>query len=861
MTLLRRFARRVGGQAAPASPAPASSAEPKRGDGTDLRTLVTHASADSASGRFADALARLAAGLVRAPSDPDLLMARAATLLACSRLREAADAATRAVAARPRVTDLAALLLLGRIAFQPGEHAGAEHWFREAVAAAPGAIDAHAGLAAALHAQDRIDDAIAAYARVLAIDPRHFDGLIALGNCHLDRGDLADAEARFRQAIDVDAERAVAWRFLGLALDRCDREDEAIAAHRRAVELETRHGDDVAAFLGLAASLRDAGRFAEALSTLEPNLQRLRGADAQLLYGHMLLAVGRLPEGWHHSEFRWMTEHFLARRPRYARPVWSGQDVQGKTLLLRAEQGMGDTIQFSRYAALVKALGATVHVAVPSELVTLARGIAGVDRVFTIHADEAASDFDYYVPLLSLPRVFGTQLETIPADVPYVAADPVRVAHWAARLRSDGRSLRVGLVWGGNPLNAEDRFRSLPLQALAPLAGIAGVRFYALQKGPREREAAAPPAGLDLVNLAPELADFADTAAAISQLDLVISVCTSVAHLAGALGKPLWVMLHHAADWRWLTERSDSPWYPTATLFRQTRRGEWDDVVERVKASLEAWTGRTTPDAPIHVRTVPGALPRFKRPREAPGFRAGFSAVAETRFGIVEYLPDAGDLGDSIGWYGEWRQLELEQLIPMIRKGATVVEVGSGIGAHVLALAAVLGEAGHVIACESDPLLRRILRANVAANRAYGVTIMPRRLGAASRVDAEGSCEAGAASDAAETLDDLWLDRLDWLKVNADAALPELLDGARETLWRLRPCLHVGGTSANALTPWATGLGDFGYRCWRFETPLFNPANFNRRADSLFAGRNAHAMLAIPEEIDVELARVGGVEL
>lgn len=854
MMLFRRLARRVSGQA---SAAPASSAEPMGGDGAELVAVVAHATADTAAGRYSEALKCLAAGLARFPTDPDLLMARAATLAASGRLREAADVAMRAVVAQPCATGLAVPLLLGRIHFQAGDPGEAARWFRAATAAAPRSIDAHVGMGGALHAQGRVDDAIAAYRHALAIDARDLDGLIGLGNCLLDRGELANAEEQFRKAIDIDAEYAVAWRFLGLVLDRGDREDETIAAHRRAAAIEDAHGQDDGAFLGLAASLRDAGRFAEALAVLEPNLQRLPGADAQLLYGHMLLAVGRLPEGWHHSEFRFLTPHFLARRPQLGRPAWSGQDLQGRTVLLRAEQGIGDTLQFARYAALVKALSATVHIAVPPELARLAEGIAGVDRVFVIRQDESASQFDYHVPLLSLPRIFGTDLASVPAAVPYVHADPERAQRWAARLAGDRAALRVGLVWGGNPRNAEDRFRSLPLSALAPLAGIPGVRYYALQKGPREHDADTPPPGLDIVNLGPELADFADTAAVVAQLDLVVSVCTSVAHLAGAMGKPLWVMLHRAADWRWLTERSDCPWYPTARLFRQTRRGEWSDVVDGVRAALAQRVREREPEAAPPRPAQRVVLPEIVHPAKAPGFRPGFSAVAETRAGVMEHFPDDGGEGTSLGWYGEWLQPQVERLARMVEPGSTVVEVGAGAGAHSLALAAAVGAAGQLLVYEPRPVLRRVLRLNLAANGVACATVMRRRLAAARPAGAPAPDPAIGLEPATETLDDLWLERLDWLVVHAGAAAADVLDGAAASLWRLRPRVHVGADDAAALASWADRLRNFGYRCWRGEVPLHNPDNFNRRAGDIFAGRRAVALVATPEEGDANLARAG----
>ena len=791
-----------------------------------------------------------------ARADLELQSTRAAVLFDAGRFIEARRAARRVASAGSGPQDP---LLAGRIEFACGDFAAAEHWFRAAAAALPGSIEANAALAEALHAQERRAEALQAYGRALALDPGRYDCLIGSGACLLECGDAEAAESRFREAIAVDGDRAFGWRFLGIARDAMQHEADALAAHERAVHVETETGEDAGAYLALAASLRDAGRFDDALAVLESSLPHRGGAEARLLYGHMLLAVGRLPEGWHYSEFRWMIDHFLARRPRFDRPAWAGQELRGRTLLLRAEQGIGDTIQFVRYASMVKALGATVVLSVPPELLDLAPGFAGVDRVVSKWRDEAQSEFDYHLPLLSLPRVFGTDLRSIPADVPYLTADAERSARWAARLGHHDGVLRVGLVWGGNPVNAEDPFRSLPVRALAPLGRVPRVRYYALQKGPREHEADAPPAGLELVNLSPELRDFADTAAAITQLDLVISVCTSVAHLAGAMGKPVWVLLHRAADWRWLTERSDSPWYPTARLFRQTRRGDWEDVIARVASALADCSGkleRGRAPAPIV-----SPLPVSTLSSATPDRRAEASAVAEARYGIFEYLQDDGAEGVGIGWYGEWLEPHVERLRGAIRPGSTLVEVGAGIGAHALPLAAVLGPSGHLMLYEPRALQRRVLRRNLVANRVDAVTVMRSRLGARSQSGRQAHPTANAnAEEAVETLDDLQLDRLDWIKVNEGIAPIDVLAGASACLWGLRPQLHVCAADTHALRSWWVMLRGFGYQCWHYETPVFNPENFNRRCQDRFAGRTVHALVAIPEEAQADGSVAGCVE-
>ncbi|CAO3357993.1 hypothetical protein [Azospirillum palustre] len=299
----------------------------------------------------------------------------------------------------------------------------------------------------------------------------------------------------------------------------------------------------------------------------------------------VLLAEGDFAKGWPLYEARWRMERVAY--PAHA-PRWAGGNPAGRSLLLVAEQGQGDTLQFVRYAPMLAALGAQVHLMVQPALVRLLSGLPGIASIRSLAEPPPACDA--CIPLLSLPLVFGTGLATIPASVPYLSPSGQKRAVWKRRLDAvDG--LKVGLVWAGSAHDEQfvahmvDRRRSLPLAALAPLADIPGVRFYSLQKGPPASEARPP--GLDLVDWMDEVEDFADTAALVAELDLVISVDTSVCHLAGALGRPVWMLSRHDACWRWLRNRSDSPWYPTMRLFRQDRPGDWPPVILRVRAALE----------------------------------------------------------------------------------------------------------------------------------------------------------------------------------------------------------------------------------------------------------------------------------
>jgi hypothetical protein len=266
-------------------------------------------------------------------------------------------------------------------------------------------------------------------------------------------------------------------------------------------------------------------------------------------------------------------------------PRWNGEPLAGRSVFIWCEQGFGDSIQFVRYIKKIKQNGAETFFECPPKLQRLLlRGVEGADHIVTSDQNVGC---DYHVPLLSLPGIFSTTLESIPADIPYLYPDQASSSHWKERLAPD-QGFRAGLVWAGNPDHKNDLLRSLPLTTYAPLATLPRVSLYSLQKGPAATQAKSPPSGLRLADYTDELEDFADTAALIMNLDLVITVDTSVAHLAGALGRPVWTLLHADPDWRWLLNREDSPWYPTMRLFRQPVLGDWDPVIRRVAAELEA---------------------------------------------------------------------------------------------------------------------------------------------------------------------------------------------------------------------------------------------------------------------------------
>lgn len=439
-----------------------------------------------------------------------------------------------------------------------------------------------------------------------------------LGLAHQDEGRFAEAEASYRASLALDARQPKAHNNLGCVLQMQGRLDEAIAAFRRALELDpslAQAQQNLASLIGgrelleraaegyreqVAADPRNAfachdlgnvyrelGRMDEAIASLDEAIRRdPQYAEAHYARALALLQMGRWAEAWPGHEWRWRVKGLNSPPRDFAQPVWDGSDLGAGTLLLHAEQGLGDSLHFARYAPLAARRCGKLVIECQRPLVELFASLKGPARV--IARGDPLPEFDAHLPLMSLANVFRTTTANVPWDGPYLEAEPRRVKEWSW-LRSPG-SLQVGLVWAGQPGQWDDRKRSIPFAALAPLAGLPGIRFVSLQKGDAARDLAGAPAGTDILDCGARLNDFSDTAAAIANLDLVLSVDTSVAHLAGALGAPLWAMVRYDADWRWVVggPAGATPWYPTARVFRQEEEGRWEPVVARVAADLAA---------------------------------------------------------------------------------------------------------------------------------------------------------------------------------------------------------------------------------------------------------------------------------
>ncbi len=435
--------------------------------------------------------------------------------------------------------------LLGAVVNSLGRPTEAIAAYEQAIALKPDFVEAHANLGVILNEQGQSEAAIAHYQQALAVRPNagelHHNLAVALAA--QDR--LTEAVIHCQQAIALRPNFATTYNNLGTVWEHLGEHEKSLACYQQAIAIQPEHVD---------------ARFSRAVAWLR---------------------AGNLRQGFIEYEWRWRRPDM--RPQAFRQPIWDGSDLQGQPILLHAEQGFGDTIQFARYAELVAQRGGQVIVACQRQLARLLRSLPAIHQIAV--DGETLPQFAVHAPLLSLPRILGTTLETIPAAVPYLQAPPAAIA---LTVPPNTRA-KVGIVWTGSPTHPYNYKRTCPLPEWEPLLRTPGVAFYSLQKGPQVEDLAQLPDTVQVQDLSEQLPDFAETAAAIAQLDLVITIDTSVAHLAGALGKPVWLLLDTCPDWRWLLNRDDSPWYPTMRLFRQTTTGDWVEVIERVQAALQTW--------------------------------------------------------------------------------------------------------------------------------------------------------------------------------------------------------------------------------------------------------------------------------
>jgi Flp pilus assembly protein TadD len=508
-------------------------------------------------------------------------------LLLLRRHEEAEAAYRQAVALSPALPRLHGDL--GRALRRQGRPAEAEAAFRTQLALDPTDPNAHLNLAASLGEQDRPAEAVQALPAALALAPERPEAHHNLSTALRQLGQLEEAEQAARRALALRPDYHDALGILGLVLREQGQLGEAERVLRQAL---AQRPAEIANYNSLAVTLVDAGRMHEALAVLDLAIALAPMDPGMRLHrAFVLLLLGRLAEGWPDYEARLDTTQGRLDQRHFAQPRWRGEALNGRTILLTAEQGSGDTLQFCRYAKLVADCGGRVVMEVQPPLRRLLQSLAGVDTL--VAQGEALPPFDVHAPLLSLPHLFGTEISSIPTCGPYLSPPAKTLAAWEQRLPRSDRP-RIGLAWAGNPRHVNDRRRSMNFAALEPLWALPDIAWASLQVGPRSADLATAPPGL-IEDLSPALSDFAETAAAIQQLDAVITVDSAVCHLAGALGKPTHLLLPFAPDWRWLRKRADTPWYPRLRLHRQDETRDWRALMEQLAHVLR--DSLASPDA------------------------------------------------------------------------------------------------------------------------------------------------------------------------------------------------------------------------------------------------------------------------
>jgi len=816
---------------------------------------------------------------------------------------EAIKAYRRAIAMRPDF--VGAYINLGTVFLTLGQHEDAVTQYRRAITISPENTMALGNLGKALQDLGRIDEAIAAYRVAIAHQPDNAIVQVNLGAALLAQQAWVESITATRRAIDLCPDNAMAYANLGTALMHLEQRDQALAACRQAIAL---HPRDVSINASLGGAMLELGALPEAIAlcrqaiTLDPgqanahfNLSHALKAmnhlpEAALAarqaialrpdtpeyhfhLAHILLLLGELDEGWVEYDWRWKLQDFAwisELHGEFRRPPWAGEDICSKTILIYTEQGLGDVILFTRYLPLIVRRAGRVIVAVQPRMRGLLEKIQGI-TVVSIR-EIPLPDFDMHCPLLTLPRIFETRLDTIPAEVPYLTANAVERSRWERRIGGD--AFRVGIVWAGNPATKRDHFRSPGLANVMPLFAVPGVEFVVLQVGPGRDDLGTIPLPPHVMDLGEEIADLTDTAAIMTGLDLVISSCTAPLHLAGALGVRTWAMLPFVPYFPWLLERTDTPWYPTMTLYRQEQPGrDWSCVVSRIAADLavlvRSGSARYDVSAPKARQSVPadespqGAAPD-RSLKMGPTMSETFNELAQCRGGLMLYNRNDTYIGASMRKYGEFSGEETALFRVIVQPGRTVLDVGANIGVHTVELSRLTGPAGVVHAFEPQRLIYQVLCANVALNSLANVFTHHAAAGSAGgsllvpALDPGGRHNYGGVSLLGSprgervpmlTIDSLDLGDCQFIKLDVEGMETEALRGAEATIGRFRPILYVENDRQARSAELISVLFQYGYRLYWHLPPIYTANNFRSDTENIFGDKVSVNMICIPAEI------------
>jgi len=743
-------------------------------------------------------------------------------------------------------------LQIGWKQHQSGDVRGAEHVYRQVLQVAESNENAWCFLGMVCHDQARYDDAVEAYRRALDLRANFPIVHSNLGNTLKQLGRLDDAIASCQRALEYDPDYSTAYNNLGVAYVAKGDLDAAKATFEKSLELMP---DGVVAHSNLAAALVRQGDFAGGTAQSEAALKiDPKYAEAHKNLAIVWLLLGDFERGWPEYEWRWRCPGNSL--PKVGGAMWDGGALRDRTILLVAEQGLGDTLHFIRYGKMLQQQGAHVIVAAQKLLLPILAKCTGVDQL--VELDGTYPAFDTWAPLVTVPGLVKTTIPSIPADIPYLTADPTLVRTWSDRL-AQYQGFRIGITWQGSAEFHADRQRSIALPLFAALADIPGVQLFSLQKGFGSEQIAALDGQFDVVDFGDDLdataGPFMDTAAIMKCMDLVVSSDTSVPHLAGALGVETWLALSFSPDWRWLLDRDDSPWYPSIRLFRQQTLGDWDEVFRRIAAELRPRvesklvdTGGVTPDpTPIHT--------------------SNFNRLHACRHGVMLINKNDVYIGRSLERYGEFSEGELELFESVVRSGDTVVEAGANIGAHTVRLAQLVGEAGRVHAFEPQRVVFQSLCANIALNglpnvfshhaalgREPGQLIVPALdYGNENNFGGLGLGDYSHGEPVAvETIDGLQLSSCSFIKIDVEGMEQEVVHGAQMTIEQHRPVLYVENDRAEHSAALIALIMGLGYRLYWHLPKMYRADNYYENSANVFGEIVSVNMVCVDE--DSELA-------
>lgn len=735
---------------------------------------------------------------------------------------------------------------LGNAYLELGQPQEAIGWYERTLEVDPRSVESLNNLGMLRSQSKNYAGAIEVLSRAVHLAPDYpaaFNNLgiaLAAANLH------AQSVAVFRRALALTPDSPEANNNLGLALVESGWPDQAIEFLRRAIDLKPNYAD---AQRNLGIALADVGQLDEALTTYQRAIDNDPASESAVRMNRakVYLQRGEFETGWTEYEHRLHKAENV--RVHHDSPRWDGSPLEGRTLLIEAEQGLGDTIQFVRLAALIKRRhDCKIVFSVESKLLALLGGVEGVDLL--VPQDQPRPSFDVWSPLLSLPGLLNLQPTDVQPKGAYLQAHSENVECWSRELRSLV-GLKIGIAWQGNPHNKSDRSRSFPLRELAPIGKLHGLSLINLQKG-SGADQLNEALDFQVVQLGKELdaeAALFDTAAVMKNLDLVISADTSIVHLAGALGVPVWVPLAFVPDWRWGLSGETTPWYPTMRLFRQEKLRDWAGVFERMRVALLAEFPKL----------------RVKAPEEHTLATSGFNRLAFTRHGPLIYNRHDATVGKSLAELGEYSLSEVDVFKQAVRPGATVVEAGSHVGAHTIPLARLAGPTGTVHAFECQRLLFQSLSGNVALSSLTHVHCHHAAVGESvsvvqvplldfHRPNHFASLELGVSVPAEQaavervpqvTIDSLKLARCNFLKLDINGMELAALRGSRETLSRLRPIVYVANDRQKNGPAVIEMLLALGYKLYWHVPRYYEPENYFGNATNAFGSLASLNMLGI----------------